>query len=82
MVDVPGLIQGANEGKGLGAAFLRHVLKARAWVIMIDATKDIPGMSERGLLLDEIIAYVQTRFLGSTEYGYEIEETRHGFHHE
>jgi GTP-binding protein len=42
MADVPGLIEGANEGRGLGHQFLRHVERTRVIVGVIDGAADDP----------------------------------------
>ncbi|MCK4570868.1 GTPase ObgE [Candidatus Bipolaricaulota bacterium] len=47
-VDVPGLVQGAHEGRGLGDRFLRHVERTAAFIHMID----LAPMEERDPVQD------------------------------
>lgn len=43
IADIPGLIEGASEGKGLGGQFLRHVERSAVLLHMIDAYSDDPA---------------------------------------
>ena len=55
-LDVPGLIPGAHEGRGLGLEFLRHCERARAFVHLVDGmAEDL--LAEFQTVRGELIAY-------------------------
>ncbi len=56
LADIPGLIEGAAEGKGLGHKFLRHVERTRVLLFLIEAPDPEPGATLAGLRR-ELAAY-------------------------
>ena len=62
VIDIPGLIKGAAEGKWLGNAFLRHILKARVFCMISDISRYDKWITEIPELLDEICTYTRTKF--------------------
>ncbi|MGE9809618.1 MULTISPECIES: GTPase ObgE [unclassified Janibacter] len=67
VADVPGLIPGASQGKGLGLEFLRHVERCSVLVHVIDCATLEPGrdpMTDLEVIEQELAAYVADDTLG------------------
>jgi GTP-binding protein len=56
VADIPGIIEGAHEGKGLGHQFLRHIERTRTLAIMIPSDALEP-QEEYARLMEELRAY-------------------------
>ncbi|MCC2598152.1 GTPase ObgE [Sphingobacterium sp. FBM7-1] len=57
MADIPGIIEGASQGKGLGHRFLRHIERNAVLLFMIPADTDRSLAEEYDILLNELTAY-------------------------
>ena len=67
IADVPGLIPGAHQGRGLGLEFLRHVERCSVLVHVIDCATLEPGrdpMSDLDVIENELSLYVPDADLG------------------
>ena len=79
IADIPGLIEGAHEGIGLGDKFLRHIERCKSLVHLIDITdknilenylkirKELLKYSEKLLKKKEIIVFNKIDILNSNE---------------
>lgn len=56
MADIPGIIEGASEGKGLGHQFLKHIERNRLLLFLIDSQNEEP-LNTLKLLREELYAH-------------------------
>lgn len=56
LADLPGLIAGASEGRGLGFRFLRHIERTRVLLVLIDSASEHPE-EDLQVLLGELRAF-------------------------
>jgi GTP-binding protein len=59
IADIPGLIEGAHEGKGLGIQFIRHIERTRVLVFLIESISEDPKKDYQ-ILLNELASYNPT----------------------
>ena len=56
VADIPGLLEGAHRGKGLGLQFLRHIERSKALALLVDSTGENPA-ADYAVLLNELKQY-------------------------
>lgn len=56
IADLPGLIEGAHQGRGLGIRFLRHIERARELILVIDASLSEPSPERAFDILNKELA--------------------------
>lgn len=57
MADIPGIIEGASQGKGLGYRFLRHIERNSVLLFMVPADTERTIKQEYDILLNELSVY-------------------------
>ena len=66
MADIPGIIGGAHEGKGLGIKFLRHIERTKTLLFMIDLASYRDLKEQIEVLKEEVASFSQK--LGTSKY--------------
>jgi GTP-binding protein len=56
LADIPGLVEGASKGRGLGHRFLRHITRCRALVEVVDLSAEDPA-ADLATVRAELLAY-------------------------
>ena len=59
LADIPGLIEGASAGKGLGVKFLRHIERTRVLFHLVSAESNTPEIDYK-TIRKELSAYDPT----------------------
>ncbi len=57
MADIPGIIEGASDGRGLGLEFLKHIARTKRILFMIDATNYREMKYQYEILKEELLRY-------------------------
>lgn len=57
IADIPGLIEGASQGKGLGFSFLRHIERCRVLLHIIDTSRDSDPLADFNTINKELFDY-------------------------
>jgi GTP-binding protein len=58
LADIPGLIEGASDGAGLGTRFLGHVERTKVLIHLVDGTQDDPVGAYK-IIRGELLAYAE-----------------------
>jgi GTPase len=59
LADIPGIIEGAHEGRGLGLDFLRHIERTKALIHLVDGSSEAP-VSDYKKVEAELVSYEAT----------------------